>query len=105
MLGSLPDVLVPGFEPLDGMPQLSAQQKLGFLEAAFAWPAHPRDFWAWRAALTPLRQMRVHRQHLERFEQLAGKRVCGFKLRPYDADWGGRKAHTAMAGELPCSPG
>lgn len=83
MLAQAPSVFVPGFEPLD-FPGLSAQQKLAFLEATFAFPAAPAGHAAWRAALTPpLPGLRVDRQALRSFAQLAHKSVSGFKLRPY----------------------
>lgn len=72
-----------GFEPLDS-PGLSADQKLAFFEAVFSFPDSPAAFPAWRAALAPpVPGLRVERQALRSFSQLAGKSVAGFKLRPF----------------------
>jgi hypothetical protein len=103
MLGALPDVLVPGFEPLDNMPELGGDQKMAFLEAAFSWPRDNEHFARWRRALEPVPRIRLHRERLATPQQLDGKAVAGFKLRPFVSTWGepGARAHTAMTGAPP----
>lgn len=89
-----------GFEPLDS-PGLSANQKLAFFEAVFSFPASPAAFPAWRASLAPpVPGLRVERQAVRSFSQLAGKSVAGFKLRPFTHD-----ASLPSAGQLPGSEG
>ena len=98
MLGSLPEVFIPGFEPLD-VAGLAPAAKLSFLRAAFAFPRAAPDYLAWRAALVAS-GARINRTALDRgWSALKGKRVAGFKLRPYVADdWGGNRSHTAASG-------
>lgn len=95
MLAALPEVFVPGFEPLDA-PGLSPAQKLAFMEAAFTFPATPTAFAAWRRELLPAPHIRVNRTLVRDFGQLEGKTVAGFKLRPYAG--AGNQSHTAMTG-------
>eukprot|EP00887_Chlorella_sp_A99_P003192 scaffold9.g3192.t1 len=102
MLASLPEVLVPGFEPLD-VPGMNQAQKLAFseravVEATFTFPADPAAFPAWRRELLPPPATRVNRSALSSFSQLAGKTSAGFKMRPYVLEWGGNRSHTGAAG-------
>ena len=80
MLGSLPEVFIPGFEPLD-VAGLAPAAKLSFLRAAFAFPRAAPDYLAWRAALVTS-GARINRTALDRgWSALKGKRVAGFELR------------------------
>lgn len=76
-------MFVPGFEPLD-VAGLTPEQKVEFLSATFSFPRTAAAWPAWRAALAPsVPGLRVDHKALRSYDQLEGKSVAGFKLRPY----------------------
>lgn len=85
MLASLPDVIIPGFEPLD-VAGLGPEHKLNFMAAAYDLPRHPSAFPAWKDKLFPPdAKIRVDKKwsKIENLPELAAKTVSGFKFRPY----------------------
>jgi hypothetical protein len=85
MVGSIPDVFVPGFEPLE-VENATAEQKIRFIELTFDLPSTQDEYLGWQQELLSLSDssgIRLNRQQLPTFEQVAAKDAAGFKIRPY----------------------
>lgn len=84
-LGAWPEVLVPGFEPLEHS-KLSSDDKLEYMRAVWSLPTSPGRFPAWKHSLE--RHSATYRWMsdppvVETFEDVKGKSVAGFKMRPF----------------------
>lgn len=99
LLGSVPSVLVPGFEPLD-VANATAAIKLGFIDALF----FPPDFCAaarserraWFRAVSPP-SLRLNRSRIRDVAfGRSNPRAIGFKMRPFVG--ASESSHTAMSG-------
>lgn len=92
VIGQIPGVFVPGFEPLDNPNGpvkesfLSTQQKMEFLRAIMNMPESASNFDEWKAKVLPNQYIRVDRQRIQTYEQIANSTVAGFKMRPYTLD-------------------
>lgn len=92
VMGQIPGVYVPGFEPLDNPNGpveesfLSTEQKMTFLDAIMNMPQSPSEFDEWKARVLPNQYIRVDRQSIQDYKQIANSTVAGFKMRPYTLD-------------------
>lgn len=86
MLGSMPDVFVPGFEPLE-VENATAEQKMAFLRKTFELPEPSEEAYkTWIQDLVALSDeagFRLGYQDLPTYDKIRQTRASGFKVRPY----------------------
>jgi len=86
MLGSLADVYIPGFEPLEVM-DATREDKMEFMERTFNLPNSEEDFEEWRIAMKELGRrggLRLSPLKKLRYQDIDQAEASGFKIRPYD---------------------
>jgi len=84
-LGGWPEVLVPNFEPLEHS-KLSSDDKLAYMRAVWSLPTSPGRFPAWKRSLerhSASYKWMSDTSVVETFEDVEGKSVAGFKMRPF----------------------
>ncbi|QDZ25091.1 hypothetical protein HOP50_15g76370 [Chloropicon primus] len=85
MVGSMPDVFVPGFEPLE-VQNATASEKMEFIRRTFELPSTVEEYNTWIGELVTLSDaagIRLGYDDLPTFEEVLQKRASGFKIRPY----------------------
>ena len=87
LLGSMPEVYVPGFEPLE-VENATANQKVDFINMTFNLPSSEDDHRVWLQDIFSLSEsagFRLYKDKLPTYEEILETKASGFKVRPY---WG-----------------